>query len=108
MPIFKINQFRVETLGRVFGTKAFVAALDDGIPLAYERARDALQVAQGLWASFLTASSRNQNYDVGSSCKRDAAPSNDFAPAQISSGSQWLRGTSRTAARERSAVHLPA
>ena len=42
MAVLKINRFRVQTLGRVFGTKAFVAALDDAIPLAHERARDAL------------------------------------------------------------------
>jgi hypothetical protein len=40
----RINRFRVETLGRVFGTKAFVSALDDAIPLAYERALNALKV----------------------------------------------------------------
>jgi hypothetical protein len=39
----RINRFRVETLGRVFGTKAFVSALDDAIPLAYERAQKALK-----------------------------------------------------------------
>ena len=44
VPVIKITRFRVETLGRVFGTKAFVAALDDAIPLAYERAGEALQV----------------------------------------------------------------
>ena len=27
----------------MFGTKAFVSALDDAIPLAYERAQDALE-----------------------------------------------------------------
>ena len=43
MPTWKFNRFRVETLGRVFGTKAFVAALDDAIPLAYERAQNALE-----------------------------------------------------------------
>ena len=42
----KINRFRVQTLGRVFGTRAFVAAIDDAIPLAQERAQDALR----LWA----------------------------------------------------------
>lgn len=41
--VLKINRFRVETLGRVFGTKAFVSALDDAIPLAHERAQDALE-----------------------------------------------------------------
>ena len=41
--MLKINRFRVETLGRVFGTKAFVSALDDAIPLAYERAQAALE-----------------------------------------------------------------
>jgi hypothetical protein len=39
----RINRFRVETLGRVFGTKAFVSAMDDAIPLAYERAQKALK-----------------------------------------------------------------
>jgi hypothetical protein len=39
----RINRFRVQTLGRVFGTKAFVSALDDAIPLAHERAQEALR-----------------------------------------------------------------
>ena len=34
-----------------------------------------------LAGQLLDSSVHSQNYDVGSSWKRDAAPSNDFAPA---------------------------